>query len=97
MILQELQKIKNILLFVALILILVSAISHCTSYVKEKSIFVDYRHIGESIAMNTNNHQTCSYNSLDCPVCKRCLSIFSLALLLGVLSIFFSNKRWRLK
>lgn len=88
---KDLFKIKNILLLLSLMLILFGAMSHCKSYVDHNHNFL------ESFPDYKQEELSCSYVNLECTVCTRCISIFTLALFLGILSIFFSNKKWSFK
>lgn len=93
---KDLFKIKNVLLLLSLLLILLGAMSHCNSYVKHESNYLEYNNI-ESFSHYNHEELSCSSVDLNCSVCTRCISIFTLALFFGALSILFSNKKWSFK
>ncbi len=69
-------KIKNIILFIALLLILVATLYQCNNNIS---------HYGETDMM------TCTFDET-CEICNRCLYIFGSAALLGISAIFGVSK-----
>lgn len=74
-------KIKNILLIISLLLIMSSALMHCSHSIKQ-----DIKENGEN-----SMKYSCSYSN-ECSICKKCISIYGIAALLGSFAIYASTK-----
>jgi len=73
---KDLLKPKNILLFLALILIIASAVHQCNSFVAS--------------TMHTGEGYTCGEHIFDCAVCMKCSVVFGIAAVLGFLGILLT-------
>jgi len=101
---KQLMKLKNILLFVALIIILLAVVYHCNTHIKKNTDPVNDPTINPfhiDNALGHNNYQketqpTCSANIKKCKICMRCITVFGLGTLLGFLAILAANK-WKNK
>lgn len=96
---KQLLKLKNILLFTALIIILLAITFHCDSHIKKNTYDAldpdtNPFHINNALQTQTiteTPQPTCSSNVTTCKVCTRCITIFSLGALIGFLAILLTH------
>lgn len=84
---------KKYLLILALLGIVVASIIHCNHYsrvleAKNSTSGFDY------LLGDLDAQPTCSTSIEDCTVCKRCITIFGISALLGILGIFLLEKKF---
>lgn len=96
---KEILKIKNILLFVSLIIILLAVVFHCNTHIRMNTPVAEDPNQNPFHIDNLNNNYeletaTCSADLMECVVCKRCISIFAVGVILGFLAILAANK-WK--
>lgn len=96
---KKILNIQNILLLLALLLIIGAAIFHCNSQINKNmpptiptensTDSIHYK--GNPFLTNTQPvHPTCSANIGTCVICKRCITLFGLAAILGTIAILFT-------
>lgn len=100
---KQFMKLKNILLFAALIIILLAVVFHCNAHIKKNTNpandpTINPFHMDNALGHNNNQMEeaqpTCSANVGKCKICMRCITIFGLGTLLGFLAILATNK-WK--
>ncbi|GIU68778.1 MAG: hypothetical protein KatS3mg002_0014 [Candidatus Woesearchaeota archaeon] len=76
---KELFALRNILLLLSLLLIILVAIYHCNNTLINDAVIHTYG--------------VCSADDvLSCPICTRCITIFSIAALLGFIGLFLIDR-----
>jgi len=90
---REIFELKNLLMILALILIITATGLHCKTTVNKSTKVSIFNFVNHEILPE----QACKAETIrDCPVCRQCLSIFSLATglgLFGILLNYCSRKR----
>ena len=97
---KQIIKLKNILLFAALIIILLAVVYHCDAHIRKTNLEEPTEnpfHLDNVLQQpNTSTGPTCSANVKECKVCMRCINVFAMGTLLGFLAILAANK-WKSK
>lgn len=84
---KDLLKPSNIILLIALILILVTAIFHCKAHIMPNNNLHNLSSLND---VNNLEELSCSMNVLSCEICTRCIYLFSTALGLGFLGVILT-------
>ncbi len=99
----DLKKISNILLLVALVLIIITTVWQCNNTIKynytlknNNNFFTD-QVLQKSNIESTSIEHVCRMGSQHCQVCQKCIRIFSLSFILGIIGILLTAIEHRQK
>lgn len=92
--LKRFKRTENIILFIALLLILFSAVFHCATHLRantQKNIDAHNPFHIDNIGEQDSAQPTCSSNVQECHICTRCVIVFAGATVLGFIAIALTH------